>query len=137
MRRMVTMGFGFASTFVGAFLLAASNVIAADVSPATQPVVDMSQPMWVNHVEPILSKSCFKCHGETKQKGGLDLRQPSSVFAGGTDGAVVTPGRPGESALYQRLQPGAKDRMPPEKEPQLSPGDISFVQEWIAMLPSP
>jgi hypothetical protein len=121
---------------VASFLFATSNVIAAGSSPATQPLVDMAQPMWVNHVEPILSKSCFKCHGGTKQKGGLDLRQPSSVFAGGTDGAVVTPGRPGESPLYQRLQPGAKDHMPPEKEPQLSAEEISFVQEWIAMLPS-
>src|SRR4051812_47078197 len=101
MQRTVTMSFSFAYPLV-AVLLLATSVSEAAIAPDTQPTADMSQPMWVKHVEPILSKSCFKCHGEMKQKGGLDLRQPSSVFAGGTDGAVVTPGRPRESALYQR-----------------------------------
>lgn len=124
--------------FIAGILLSIVSNADADSLPsaATQPAPDHAQPMWVNHVEPILSKSCFKCHGGLKQKGGLDLRLPESIFAGGTDGSVVVPGRPGESPLYQRLQPGAKDHMPPEREPQLSAEEISFVQEWIATLPS-
>ena len=101
--------------------------------PATNPSV---QPMWVNHVEPILSKSCVKCHGGSKQKGGLDLRQPQSIFDGGTDGSVVIPGRPGDSPLYQRIQPGAKDHMPPDAEQQLSAEEVSLLQQWIATLPT-
>jgi hypothetical protein len=114
-----------------------SSAVAAERSPATtQSASNPAEPMWVNHIEPILSKHCFKCHAGEKQKGGLDLRQPSSIFAGGTDGSVVIPGRPGESPLYQRLQPGTDDHMPPTKEPQLSVEEISFVREWIAMLPT-
>ena len=107
--------------------------VAASTRPATNPA---AEPMWVNHVEPVLSKSCFKCHGASKQKGGLDLRQPQSIFEGGTDGSVVTAGRPADSPLYQRIQPGAKDHMPPDTEQQLSPEEISLVQTWIATLPS-
>src|SRR5579871_4011880 len=92
--------------------------------------------IWKNHVQPVLAKSCFKCHGGEKQKGGLDLREPNSIFAGGTDGSVVVPGRPGESMLYQRLMPGADDHMPPLKEQQLTSDDISFIREWIATLPT-
>src|SRR5579871_4262406 len=104
----------FAAT---AYLSVFSSASAAEAKlPSTQPSTN-AQPMWVNHIEPIFSKSCFKCHGADKQKGGLDLRQPASVMDGGTDGSVVIPGRPGESPLYQRIQPGAKDHMPPEKEP--------------------
>ena len=123
---------------VGAVLFsAASNTLAASLPPSTtQPSASSAQPMWVNHIEPILSKSCFKCHGGERQKGGLDLRKVDSIFAGGTDGSVVVPGRPGESMLYQRLQPGATDHMPPAKEPQLSAEDISLIQQWIATLPT-
>src|SRR5579871_4432851 len=94
--------------------------------------------IWKNHVQPVLAKSCFKCHGGEKQKGGLDLREPNAIFAGGTDGSVVIPGRPGESPLYQRLTSTADDHMPPLKQQQqpLSAEDISFIREWIATLPS-
>jgi hypothetical protein len=125
--------------FIAGVLISFSSVIAADRSPVTaQPAAsNPAEPMWVNHIEPILSRHCFKCHGGERQKGGLDLRQPKSIFAGGTDGSVVIPGRPGESPLYQRLQAGTDDHMPPTKEPQLSAEEISFVREWIAALPTP
>jgi len=127
---------------VAGALFGFNSVGAADVTPAatTRPTTNPSdQPMWVNHVEPILSRNCFKCHGSMKQKGGLDLRQPQSILDGGTDGSVVIPGRAGDSPLYQRIQPGAKDHMPPNKEQQeqqLSAEEISLVQEWIATLPT-
>jgi hypothetical protein len=125
--------------FIAAVLFGVdSSVVAAERLPVTtQPASNPAEPMWVNHIEPILSKHCFKCHGGEKQKGGLDLRQPKSIFAGGTDGSVVIPGRPGESPLYQRLQAGTDDHMPPTKEPQLSAEEISFVREWIATLATP
>jgi mono/diheme cytochrome c family protein len=116
-----------------ALLLIGAGPLPKSARPTSKPAVE---PMWVNHIEPILSRSCFKCHGATKQKGGLDLRQPQSIFAGGTDGSVVIPGRPGESPLFQRLQATDDDHMPPAKEPQLTPEQISFVREWIAALPT-
>ncbi|MDB5319577.1 MAG: hypothetical protein JWN40_1208 [Phycisphaerales bacterium] len=126
------------AVFAGVLFGVDSGVVAADRSPATtQAASNPAEPMWVNHIEPILSKHCFKCHAGEKQKGGLDLRHPQSIFAGGTDGSVVIPGRPGESPLYQRLQPGTDEHMPPDKEAQLSVEEISFVREWIAMLPTP
>jgi len=117
----------------GVFTLSSA---AAPAPAATQTSSNMAEPMWVNHVEPIFAKHCFKCHGGERLKGGLDLRNMKSIFAGGTDGSVVIPGRPGESPLYQRLQPG-DDHMPPEREPQLTVEEISFVREWVAMLPTP
>lgn len=92
--------------------------------------------MWINHIEPILAKNCFTCHGEKKKKGGLDLRGTQSIFAGGNDGSVIVAGRPADSVLYQRIQPNAKDHMPPE-DGQLSVEEVSLVQQWIMMLPTP
>ena len=96
-----------------------------------------AQAMWVDHIEPILSKNCFRCHGAEKQKGGLDLRVTQSIMAGGTDGSVVTPGRPEDSPLFQRIQPDSDEHMPPDKGHQLNAEEISFVKQWIALLPIP
>ena len=127
----------FASMFILLTVISVAAAVDTTPSPATQPAAaPAAQPMWVNHIEPILSKNCFKCHGSLKQKGGLDLRQPQSIFDGGTDGSVVIPGRPGDSPLYQRIQQGAKDHMPPKEEEQLSVEEVSFVQQWIATLPT-
>lgn len=115
----------------------ASPVLAADRSPATtQAASNPAEPMWVHHVQPILNKSCVKCHGGERLKGGLDLRKPQTIFSGGTDGSVVVPGRPSESPLYQRLAAGAEGHMPPDKEPQLSAEEVSLLREWIALLPN-
>lgn len=118
--------------------LAASGAFAAESSsPTSRPSgSEPYQKMWAGHVQPLLAKGCFKCHGGERQKGGLDLREPNAIFAGGTDGAVVIPGRPGESPLYQRLMVSGDEHMPPLKEMQLSAEDISAIREWIAALPT-
>ncbi len=116
--------------------------LAADEAPLQPPnaappsPANPAEPMWLSKVEPIFSKACFKCHGESKKKGGLDLRTPTAIFAGGTDGSVVMPGKPAESPLYQRLQHGVEGQMPPEKEPQLSVDEVSLIREWITKLPT-
>src|SRR4051812_45331001 len=115
-----------------------ANALAADVpTPATQPSSSPAERIWVEHVQPILAKSCINCHGGTKLKGGLDLREPKAIFAGGTDGSVVMPGRPADSPLYQRLLVGDEGHMPPLKEPQPSTEEVAFIHEWIARLPNP
>jgi mono/diheme cytochrome c family protein len=124
----------------GILLSAASFSLASEApkSPAVQPANDPdAQAMWVDHIEPILSKNCFRCHGAEKQKGGLDLRVTQSIMAGGTDGSVVIPGRPAESPLFQRIQPDSDEHMPPDKGHQLNAEEISFVKQWIALLPIP
>lgn len=131
------VGTSVASVLAGAILFCASSAAAAEAPTASPSASGGADLMWSRHVEPILNRSCFKCHGGSKQKGGLDLRQPGSILAGGADGSVVVPGRPGESMLFQRLQNGGDDHMPPEKEPQLTVDEVSFVREWIATLPTP
>jgi mono/diheme cytochrome c family protein len=90
--------------------------------------------MWSNHIEPILSKNCFRCHGGEKQKGGLDLRAVDSIIVGGTDGSAVIPTQPNSSPLFQRIQPDSDEHMPADKG-QLSPEEIAYVKQWITALP--
>src|SRR5690349_1182435 len=100
-------------TFLTFGALTAAGPYSRAASLPTQPATTLEQKMWANHVQPILAKNCGKCHGGERQKGGLDLRDLKAIFAGGTDGAVVIPGRPGESPLYQRLMVDSDEHMPP------------------------
>ena len=105
-----------------------SAAAAEEATPAANPAspANPAEPMWVNKVEPIFNRSCFKCHGEAKKKGGLDLRTPASISAGGTDGSVVMPGKPSDSPLYQRLQPGSTGRCPRRRSRSLSVDEVSL-----------
>jgi hypothetical protein len=106
---------------------AASQLVAAESPAATA--------LWSAHVQPVLSQHCFKCHGELKQKNGLDLTSPLALLKGGDSGPAAVPGRPEESLLYKSVLPGAEQHMPP-KEYQLSDDEIGFLKMWIAALPS-
>src|SRR5437016_3462727 len=66
------------------------------------------------HVRPLFKAHCFECHGEGKKlKGGLDLRLRHLQVKGGKSGTVLMPGKPGESALLQRVR---SQEMPPGKK---------------------
>src|SRR4051812_42903572 len=52
-------------------------------------------------VRPILAASCYACHGDQKQKGGLRLDLPAAAFAGGESGKVILPGDGAASPLVR------------------------------------
>jgi len=56
------------------------------------------------HVRPTLVKHCLKCHGESKQEGGLQLTSLASLLAGGDSGPAIVPGKPDESLLLEALR---------------------------------
>src|SRR5262245_11994448 len=90
--------------------------------------------LWAAHVQPLFSQHCFKCHGELKQKNGLDLTTPAAMLKGGDNGPAIVPGKPEDSLVYKFVLPGAEQHMPP-KDYQLTQDEIAFVKMWIAALP--
>src|SRR5215208_2802767 len=48
-------------------------------------------------IRPLFEKSCFRCHGEEKQKGDLRLDSLEDVLKGGEDGKVVVAGSSAKS----------------------------------------
>ncbi len=94
------------------------------------------QPVEFNRdVRPILSNSCFVCHGpDTKRrKGDLRLDVEEDAFADRGGYRLLVPGKIDQSELYRRI--AAKDpgkRMPPAKHgKQLTPRQIEVVKTWI------
>ncbi len=85
-------------------------------------------------VRPILTRSCFPCHGPeaATRKADLRLDHRSGFFGTGSDGEqIVVPGSPLNSLLMQRLTDEI-DPMPPEGHPRLTAAEVDTMRRWIA-----
>jgi hypothetical protein len=85
-------------------------------------------------IRPILSNTCYTCHGPDANKRVSELRfdVESSLF-GEHDEPVVVRGKPAESVLIARITSGDPDfRMPPlEQKQQLSKPQIELLRRWV------
>jgi mono/diheme cytochrome c family protein len=88
--------------------------------------------LWSAKVQPLFDVNCVKCHGPIEQKSGLELDTPEAVLKGGDEGAVVLPGKPGQSRIYQYLAADSDPHMPPKK--QLTETQREAVREWIVAM---
>src|SRR5262249_3029272 len=69
-------------------------------------------------IRPMLEASCFRCHGEERPKGGLQLISREAILKGGEDGKVITPGKSTESLLViAAAQIDGETAMPPKRGP--------------------
>ena len=115
-------------SWLSVFLLVVPAVGGAENSPLP---VDFNR-----QIRPILSESCYQCHGPdvNKRKGDLRLDQRDGLFqsAGGT--TIVVPGKPDESELLARITADDPElRMPPPKSGRpLSPDQVDLIKRWIA-----
>src|SRR5262249_32170828 len=74
----------------------------------------------------LLQSRCVRCHGASNPKAKLSLADADGLRRGGRHGAVVAPGKPDDSPLWQFVRDG---RMPP-KEP-LAEGERALLRRWI------
>lgn len=104
-------------------------VLAPRPACADDPI-DFSQ-----QILPILSDSCFQCHGPDEQSREADLRldQREGLLGDHERSGVVRPGRADQSELYFRITTDDESlRMPPpEANRQLSNAQIELIEEWI------
>src|SRR5437762_1862396 len=63
------------------------------------PPADKKGVTYAKDIRPMLEASCFRCHGEEKQKGELRLDSLGAVLKGGEDGKVIVPGNSKKSLL--------------------------------------
>jgi mono/diheme cytochrome c family protein len=87
-------------------------------------------------VRPILSDTCFACHGpdEKERKADLRLDTKDGVFAALKDGShAVMPGDPDESELVFRVESDDANTLmpPPQSGKKLTPEQVRLLRAWV------
>jgi cytochrome c553 len=80
-------------------------------------------------VRPVLISHCIKCHGESKQEGGLRLDTHEGILAGGDSGPVLVPGKPDESLLIEAVHHRGLEMPPASKLPNKA---ILHLERWVS-----
>jgi len=105
-------------------------IAAVIVSTCVGGEVDFSRD-----IRPILSNTCFHCHGPDANTREADLRldQREGLFSSPSGVAIVTPGKPEASELLRRITANDPDEhMPPaESNLSLSADEIAKIRQWI------
>src|SRR5437763_2314746 len=108
------------------------GVITALAITATCPVSTATAADTDVEARSLLAANCQKCHGPTKQRGGLRLDSRDGAVGKGDSGSpAITPGKPAASELIRRVT--AKDpaeRMPPDGA-ALTAAQIDTLRKWI------
>ena len=85
---------------------------------------------------PLLSDSCFACHGpdEKGRKGGLRLDTLTGARSSGKSGKIaVDAGHPDQSEILRRILSSDPDEAmpPPESGKSLKPEQVALLRQWI------
>src|SRR5262249_730179 len=107
-----------------------SIVVLHVLAAAPTALADGKNPTYVDDVLPILRQSCTSCHGDDKQKGGLNLASFANMQQGGWSGAVVVPGDPDKSRLYLLMAHKDEPKMPPKAD-KLPEAQLNLLKLWI------
>ncbi len=89
------------------------------------------------HVKPILSDRCYACHGPDAQNQQADLRLDNAAGAyaalASDAGFAIVPGKPGQSAIIERVNSDDPNRVMPTPESNLSLSDkeIAILTKWV------
>jgi mono/diheme cytochrome c family protein len=78
----------------------------------------------------IFKQHCFLCHGDKRQKGGVDLRTVKSMRRGGENGPVLVSGSLKKSLLWEVIE---TDQMPPADP--LTELEKQTIRDWIETMP--
>jgi len=107
----------------------------ADDPSKLPPPAEKQNVTYAADIHPLLERSCFKCHGEEKQKAKLRLDSLQDALKGAGDKAVIIPGKSAQSELVKSVAHTTTDEdhwMPPEgKAKPLTPEEISLLRAWI------
>jgi hypothetical protein len=112
-----------------------ASVLAVLLATPTLRSAEGERILFNRDVRPILAEKCFHCHGPDAHARQADLRldQAENALAPREGFRIITPGRPEESDLYNRVTATADAvRMPPpDQERQLTADEISVLRRWI------
>src|SRR5262245_20458833 len=104
-------------------------LIAAPHAPAQEKKA-AEKVTYEQHVQPIVTQRCGRCHDEEKMKSGFVATTYAGVIAGSSGGAVVVAGEPDESVLYLAITHKRTPTMPPGNN-KIPDAEIEVIKKWI------
>jgi hypothetical protein len=129
------------TAIIGILLLGACSQDSSDIQVSnTNEQVDLQLPETVDfnfHVKPILSDTCYLCHGPDieNNKAGLNLSNFATATEHMTDSGLhaLVPGSPELSEMVKRLYSEDENSVmpPPESNLVLSDYDKAILAKWI------
>jgi mono/diheme cytochrome c family protein len=128
-RRRRAGGATVATTLATVLSICAAAALTAASPNSDEPV---AAPVFDEDVLPIFQANCLRCHASDVRTGGLDLGTLAGALAGSSTGAVVIPGNPDASKLYDLVRSGA---MPFDHQTRVSPAELETIRHWIEALP--
>ena len=123
----IEMRITFSNAFLVASLTALSFWLAAclqrgrinvteSVPMKQHPGAFSSPELFEGPVKSVLEHRCIHCHNNARGDGGLNLQNRELVFAGGSGGPFIVPGKPDQSKIWNVL-------LLPEKNHKMMPAD--------------
>ena len=118
-------------------LAAAIIILAARSAPAVAADASLPDKIEFNRdVRPILSNTCFKCHGFDQGARKADLRldrREEALLKRDDDTTPIVPGKPQLSSIYQRLTTDDMTELmpPPKAKIPLSAKQVAIIRKWI------
>jgi hypothetical protein len=82
-------------------------------------------------IQPIVEKSCVKCHGRGRNKGGFVFETRETLLKGSDSGPVVVQGNSAESLLIELVSGLDPDSVMPAKGTKLTAHEVSLMRAWI------
>ena len=112
----------------------AAVVMAAAVSLASADEAAerlSAEPLFTEHVEPILRERCYGCHSHAAGviEGGLALDWKSGWAGGGSRGPAIIPGDPEASLLIRAIRHVDPDLSMPDD--RLPDHEIATLVNWV------
>jgi hypothetical protein len=86
--------------------------------------------LFASKIRPVLDRTCLRCHGGKKTRGGLRVDSRAALLRGGDSGPALVPGNAGKSLLIQVIRHTHEElEMPPGKK--LPAAVIADFVAWV------
>ena len=117
-----------------AFVAVTGLLVGVGVSVAESPVLPPPTKRKVDFaadIKPLLTMHCHKCHGASKQEGGLRLDRRDEALNGGDSGPAFVSGKSAESLLIKYVAGIDPDVLMPPEGDKLTDEQIGLLRGWI------
>ena len=125
--------YGHRFWMIACIMLIPAFVQAAETKVTMAKATPEQATFFENKVRPLLSESCFRCHGgdpKKEPKAGLTLTSLEGMLVGGESGPALVPGNLDKSRIIEAVRYRNDNMAMPPKKP-LPPEKVKILEEWV------